>query len=67
MGEHQQALENARRALQWIDKYNGKAEGEAIPMKSLNDRNNVMVIAKYNAAVELEYLKRTDEARTLYG
>lgn len=35
-------------------------------LKSLNDRNNVMVIAKYNAAVELEHLKRTDEARGLY-
>jgi len=66
MGEHQQALENANTALEWIEKYNGRVNGERLTVKSLNDRNNVMVIAKYNAAVELEHLKRTDEARGLY-
>jgi hypothetical protein len=37
----------------WINKYNDNIDSEKISIKTLNDRNNVMIISKYNAAVEL--------------
>jgi hypothetical protein len=37
----------------WISKYNDNLNMENVPVNTLNDRNNVMIIARYNAAVEL--------------
>lgn len=60
MGEHKMALENARIAVGWLER-EGKGKG-----KGGRDRENVMAIARYNLAVELEHLKRFEEAKEAY-
>lgn len=67
VGEHEAALHNAQKAIQYLEQgmHEFVKTHQDEPQK-ITDRRNVMAIAKYNRAAELEYLKKFDEALKEY-